>query len=75
MGRCSYIQHSDRHHLESVERYVIPRNLAYCIVFHLFHDSRKIIILVLLLLLYDIMSYIVCFMQITILCFNYGLRA
>ena len=50
-----------------MERYVIRRNLAYCIVFHLFDDSRIIILvllllLLLLLLLYDIMSYIVCFM-------------
>ena len=53
----------NRHNLESVERYVMRRNLAYCIVFHLFDDSRIIIlVLLLLLLLYDIMSYIVCFM-------------
>ena len=46
---------------ESVERYVVHRNLGYCIVFYLFHDSRNIIILVLLLLLllYDIVSNIV----------------
>ena len=50
----------NRHNLESVERYVIHRNLGYCIVFYLFHDSRNIIILVLLLLLfYDIVSNIV----------------
>ena len=46
-----------RYNLESVERYVKHRNLGYCIVFYLFHDSRNIIILV-LLLLYDIMSNI-----------------
>ena len=51
----------NRHNLKSVERYVIHRNLGYCIVFYLFRDSRRIIILVLLLLLllYDIMSNIV----------------
>ena len=36
-----------RHNLESVERYVIRRNLGYCIVFYLFHDFRNIIVLVL----------------------------
>ena len=47
----------NRNNLESVERYVIRRNLGYCIVFYLFHDSRHSIILV--ILLYDIMSYMV----------------
>ena len=50
---------TESHNLESVERYAIHRNLGYCIIFYLFHDSRNIVILVLLLLLYDIMSYIV----------------
>ena len=47
----------NRHNLESVERYVIRRNLGHCIVFYLFHVFINIIVLV--LLLYDSMCYIV----------------
>ena len=49
-----------QNNLKNVEIYVIRRNLGYCIVFYLFHDSKNNIkLVILLLLLYNIMNYIV----------------